>query len=103
MTHGVRALFALIILATVAPAAHAVSYSVPARGATPTLTGATVALAAGQVVWVEERGTGAALVAAGEDGVPRDITTLPRVPGGPRSHSVAASGTTAFLQRHVCA
>ena len=69
----------------------------------PTLTGGTVALAAGQVVWVEERGTGAALVAAGEDGVPRDITTLPPVKGGPRSHSVAASGTTAFLQRQVCA
>lgn len=98
-----RALLALLILTVAAPAAHAASYSVPARGATPTLTGSTVALAAGQVVWVEERGTGAALVAAGEDGVPRDVTTLPPVKGGPRAHSVAASGTTAFLQRHVCA
>ena len=97
-----RALLALLILTAAAPAAHAASYSVPARGATPTLTGSTVALAAGQVVGVEERGTGAALVAAGH-GRSRDITTLPPVKGGPRSHSVAASGTTAFLQRQVCA
>ena len=66
--HRVRALLGLLILTVAAPAAHAASYSVPARGATPELTGSTVALAAGQVVWVEERGTGAALVAAGEDG-----------------------------------
>lgn len=99
-----RAILALLILVTVAPTAQAASYSVPARGASTTGAGTgTVALAAGQVVWVEERGTGAALVAAGEDGVPRDVTTLPPVNGTPRFHSVAASGTTAFLQRHVCA
>ena len=100
-----RVVLALLILATLAPAAHAASYSVPARGAGTIGSGGegTIALADGLVVWVEERGTGAALVAAGEDGIARDVTTLPPVAGAPRFHSVAASGTTAFLQRHVCA
>ena len=100
-----RVILALLILATAAPPAHAASYSVPARGASTIGSGGegTVALADGLVVWVEERGTGAALVAASEDGIARDVTTLPPVRGAPRFHSVAASGTTAFLQRHVCA
>ena len=51
---------------------------------------------------MEERGAAAALVAAGPDGIARDVASLPAVKGGPRSHSVAASGTTAFLHRHVC-
>ena len=56
-------------------------YSVPARGASThrQRREGTVALADGLVVWVEERGTGAALVAAGEDGIARDVTTLPPV------------------------
>ena len=100
-----RAALAIAVLLLAAPAAHAGSYSIPARGGVETVAAGglgAVALADGQVVWVEQRGTGAALVAAGEDGVARDVTTLPPVLGTRRFHTVAASGTTALLQRHVC-
>ena len=52
-----RVVLALLILVTLASAAHAASYSVPARGAGTIGSGGegTIALADGLVVWVEAR------------------------------------------------
>lgn len=100
-----RALIAVTCLRLLAPAAKAGSFSVAVNLPQSELQerAASIALADGAVVWVEQRGTAAALVAAGEDGVAREVATLPAVAGPARFHGVVASGRTAFVSRLVCA
>ena len=102
-----RAILAAVVLLTAAPAAHARSFSVPAPEVVPTITGVveTVALAGDQVLWVEQRGSGAALVAATPDGGRRDVVVLPPVRAKSptsRFHALTADGGLALLQRFVC-
>src|SRR4051812_31998714 len=95
---------ALLLSLVCAPAAAAQSYSVPAPVAETELrqSADSVALAAGRVLWVEQRGTSETLVAAGADGVAHDVLTLPPAVGAPRFSGVLAAGDTAFFDRMVC-
>jgi hypothetical protein len=92
------------LLALVPPAAPGQSFSVaaPIPVQETRQSANSIALAAGQVLWMEDRGTGAALVGAGVDGVPHDILTLAPATGAPRFTSVLAAGEEAFVQRVVC-
>src|SRR5262249_40667565 len=69
----------------VAPAASAKSYAVVAPAS-------SVSLADGRVVWLEPRGDGAELVAAGEDALPHDVFALRPVPGATHVLDVEAGG-----------
>ncbi|MBE2315064.1 hypothetical protein DVA67_003695 [Solirubrobacter sp. CPCC 204708] len=97
-----RATIAVLLLLALAPAAHARSYSIAAPVAdTLAVTGGDIVLAAGHVVWLESRGAGDVLVAAGPDGVRRDIAAFP--PGrGERLLSVVGSANTVLAQRALC-
>jgi hypothetical protein len=102
MVHVLRA--ALLVLMLSPPAALGQSYSVaaPVPVQETGQSANSIALAAGQVLWMEDRGTGAALVGAGVDGVAHEILTLAPAAGAPRFTSVLAAGDTAFVQRVVC-
>ncbi|MDA0163733.1 hypothetical protein OM076_25915 [Solirubrobacter ginsenosidimutans] len=102
MAHVLRAVLLVLMLSPAAAFGQSYSVAAPVPIQETGESAHSVALAAGQVLWMEDRGTGAALVGAGADGVPHDILTLPPAAGAPRFTSVLAAGEEAFVQRVVC-
>ena len=102
MAHVLRAVLLVLLLSPAAAFGQSYSVAAPVPVQENGESAHSIALAAGQVLWMEDRGTGAALVSAGVDGVPHDILALPPAAGAPRFTSVLAAGDTAFVRRVVC-
>jgi len=101
----VRAILAVLLLLAAAPAAQARSFSVSAPAVVPSdpVHTSTLALATGEVVWLEQRGAGVALVAATPEGVRRELAALPpAVSRSTRVNDLTADGGVALVQRLVC-